>query len=161
MHVRARDGYRPRSCLPCDLLLVKAGTPEQWIGTQMDDPLYGLRRYVSGRISTTTVPGRHTRIFATDSQPFIAETLRKHIDGSVSAAWSGATPLSARRASLAGAGVIAFDHHTATSMNLALYLGRQLGEFRTIGHDERTAKQTREIPGRRGLRVERDHAGSR
>jgi amino acid adenylation domain-containing protein len=83
MHMRARAAYRPETCLPCDLLLVKAGTPEQWIGTQMDDPLYGWRRFVSGNISTMTVPGRHTRVFAIDSQPFIAEALRSHIDSSL------------------------------------------------------------------------------
>jgi hypothetical protein len=81
--------------------LVKAGTPEQWVGTQMDDPLYGWRRYVTGSISTMTVPGQHTRIFATDSQPFIAETLRRHIDGSIEANESGEYPVSARRVSVA------------------------------------------------------------
>jgi thioesterase domain-containing protein len=78
-HVRARGRYQPRFRLPCDLLLVKAGTPYRWVATEMDDPFYGWRQFLSGAISVVTVPGEHTRLFAPESQPLIAEAISQHM----------------------------------------------------------------------------------
>jgi amino acid adenylation domain-containing protein len=78
-HVRASNRYATGARLPCDLLLVRAAQPYQWVATKMDDPKYGWARYVSGEISVVIVPGQHTDLFAPESQRLIAQALSSHI----------------------------------------------------------------------------------
>jgi len=76
---RAGHRYATGARLPCDLLLVRAAQPYQWLATKMDDPNYGWSRYVSGEISAVTIPGQHTDLFAPASEPLIAQAVSTHI----------------------------------------------------------------------------------
>src|ERR1039457_3655450 len=78
---KKRAGHRSaRSArLPCDLFLVRAALPYQWLATKMDDPNYGWSRYVSGEISAVTIPGQHTDLFAPASESLIAKAVSAHI----------------------------------------------------------------------------------
>lgn len=76
---RAGHRYTTGARLPCDLLLVRAALPYQWVATKMDDPNYGWSRYISGEISAVTIPGRHTDLFAPARQSLIAQTLSARI----------------------------------------------------------------------------------
>lgn len=76
---RASRRYATHARLPCDLLLVRAAIPYQWVATKMDDPTYGWSRCVSGQISTVTIPGRHTDLFAPASETMIADAISAHI----------------------------------------------------------------------------------
>jgi amino acid adenylation domain-containing protein len=78
-HLRASHRYSTRARLPCDLLLVRAARPYQWVATKMDDPNYGWARYVSGEISVVTVPGQHTDLFAAASESLIAQAVSAHV----------------------------------------------------------------------------------
>lgn len=79
LHMRARERYAPTARLPCDLLLLKAAVPFRWVATEMDDPNYGWRSFVSGNISAVTVPGDHTQFFSNETQPMIAAAVAQHI----------------------------------------------------------------------------------
>jgi thioesterase domain-containing protein/acyl carrier protein len=76
---RASHRYAPSACLPCDLLLVRAALPYQWLASKMDDPNHGWSRYVSGEISAITVPGQHLDLFAPASESLIAKAVSAHI----------------------------------------------------------------------------------
>lgn len=76
---RASHRYAPSARLPCDMLLVRAALPYQWLATKMDDPNYGWSRYVSGEISAVTIPGQHTDLFAPASESLIAKAVSAHI----------------------------------------------------------------------------------
>ena len=76
---RAGHRYAPSARLPCDLLLVRAALPYQWLATKMDDPNHGWSRYVSGEISAVTIPGQHTDLFAPESESLIAKAVSAHI----------------------------------------------------------------------------------
>jgi thioesterase domain-containing protein len=78
-HMRAIHRYATGARLPCDLLLMRAAQPYQWVATKMDDPNYGWSRYVSGEISVVTVPGQHTELFAPASQSFVTQVVSQHI----------------------------------------------------------------------------------
>ncbi len=72
---RARNQYAPKVTLPCDLLLIKAGTPRQWVGVQMDDPVYGWDAFVRGNIATVTVPGEHLKLLERNNWRTIARAI--------------------------------------------------------------------------------------
>jgi len=76
---RAGHRYATAARLPCDLLLVRAALPYQWVATKMDDPNYGWGRYVSGEISAVTIPGQHTDLFAAASESMIAQAVSAHV----------------------------------------------------------------------------------
>jgi amino acid adenylation domain-containing protein len=76
---RAGQRYSTGARLPCDLLLVRAAVPYQWLATKMDDPNHGWSRYVSGEISAVTIPGQHTDLFALESEALIAQAVSAHI----------------------------------------------------------------------------------
>jgi thioesterase domain-containing protein len=72
---RARSRYCPQGTEPCALLLIKAEIPDHWIGSKMDDPLYGWDSYVTGPISTVGIPGQHLRLFEPGNQRLIADAI--------------------------------------------------------------------------------------
>jgi hypothetical protein len=76
---RAGHRYATSARLSCDLLLVRAAVPYQWLATKMDDPNYGWSRYISGRISSVTIPGQHTDLFAPTNESLIAEAVAANI----------------------------------------------------------------------------------
>lgn len=79
LHQRARARYRPQTREPLALLLICPESTERWVATQMDDPLYGWRAFVSGPISLVTVPGHHTALLDGPNQPLIINAISEHI----------------------------------------------------------------------------------
>jgi amino acid adenylation domain-containing protein len=79
MHQQARERYLPRGREPFALLLICPESTERWVATQMDDPLYGWRSFVSGPISLVTVPGHHTALLDGPNQPLIIHAISEHI----------------------------------------------------------------------------------
>jgi amino acid adenylation domain-containing protein len=79
LHQQARARYRPQTREPFALLLICPESTERWIATQMDDPLYGWRAFVSGPISLVTVPGHHTALLDGPNQPLIINAISEHI----------------------------------------------------------------------------------
>ena len=77
---RARGAYAPRHRDGADLLLVKTSMAEAWVGTRMEDPLYGWRAYVNGQLEVETVPGRHLALFDPSNQRTVAELVSRAID---------------------------------------------------------------------------------
>ena len=69
----ARGLYHPQQRDPADLLLIKTGIFEHWIGNSMGDPLYGWQSWVGGDIEVATVPGAHLTMFSESNQARIAE----------------------------------------------------------------------------------------
>jgi amino acid adenylation domain-containing protein len=76
---RARDKYRPRGLAACDLLLLKASIPFDWLGNSWSDPLFGWRNFVSGRIDVAVVPGEHLQLFRPENDHLMAEFLRMRL----------------------------------------------------------------------------------
>ncbi len=72
---RARAVYAPDHSSPSDFLLVKTAMSEKWPGARMDDPVYGWRNYMQGRIDVVTVPGTHFTLFDEDNQRKMADAL--------------------------------------------------------------------------------------
>jgi amino acid adenylation domain-containing protein len=72
---RAAQLYRPAHSTPSDLLLIKTSVPEQWIGNDMDDPLYGWPSWTTGQIEVITVPGEHLTMFDPENQRCMADAL--------------------------------------------------------------------------------------
>jgi amino acid adenylation domain-containing protein len=79
LHQKARARYRPQTREPFALLLICPESTEHWVATQMDDPLYGWRSFVSGPISLVTVPGHHTALLDGPNQPLIIHAISEHI----------------------------------------------------------------------------------
>ena len=79
LHQQARARYRPQTREPFALLLICPESTEHWVATQMDDPLYGWRSFVSGPISLVTVPGHHTALLDGPNQPLIIHAISEHI----------------------------------------------------------------------------------
>ena len=77
--VRAQRNYKPRGQEDCALLLIRAENTPNWIGSKMDDPLYGWRSYIRGPISLITVPGSHLRLWDHENQPLIASAVAEHL----------------------------------------------------------------------------------
>jgi amino acid adenylation domain-containing protein len=76
---QARDKYRPSARAACDLLLLKASIPFDWLGNSWSDPLFGWRGFVSGRIDVAVVPGEHLQLFRPENDPLMAELLRTRL----------------------------------------------------------------------------------
>ena len=72
---RARGLYRPARRWTGDLLLLKTSLSERWLGNDMNDPLYGWRSHVEGRIAVSTVAGGHHSMFEEDNQRLMAEVI--------------------------------------------------------------------------------------
>ena len=77
---RARLLYHPTPSDPADLLLIKTGISERWIGNSMDDPLYGWRWWVQGHIELGTVPGAHLTMFHPANHERIAELVKAAVE---------------------------------------------------------------------------------
>ena len=74
----AQRRYDPNYALNSALLLVKCEEPERWVGSEMDDPLYGWDTCHNGPISILTVPGDHYRLFEDENPSLIAQAILKH-----------------------------------------------------------------------------------
>jgi thioesterase domain-containing protein len=72
---RARGLYKPTQVWAGDLLLLKTSLSERWVGNDMDDPMYGWRSKVAGRIDVTTVSGTHHAMFEEANQRLLAEAI--------------------------------------------------------------------------------------
>jgi thioesterase domain-containing protein/acyl carrier protein len=72
---RARGLYKPARRWTGDLLLVKTSLSERWLGNDMNDPLYGWRSHIEGRIAVSTVAGGHHSMFEEDNQRLMAEII--------------------------------------------------------------------------------------
>jgi len=77
---RARALYHPREPDPADLLLIKTGIFERWVGNRMDDPLYGWRSWVGGEIDVGVVPGAHLTMFHEANHARIAELVTEAVE---------------------------------------------------------------------------------
>jgi amino acid adenylation domain-containing protein len=77
---RAGERYRPDHRAQSDLLLIKTSVSEQWIGNNMDDPLYGWRSWAKGQIDVFTVPGEHLTIFEEKNQRSMAAAVTQAIE---------------------------------------------------------------------------------
>ena len=75
----AQRRYDPAYTLDCPLLLFKCENPEKWVGSEMDDPLYGWETCVNGTISTVILPGDHLNLFEGDNPKLMAEAIARHL----------------------------------------------------------------------------------
>ena len=75
----AQRSYDPPYTLNCPLLLFKCENPEQWVGSEMDDPLYGWETCINGPISTVTLPGDHLNLFEGDNPKLMAEAIARQL----------------------------------------------------------------------------------
>jgi amino acid adenylation domain-containing protein len=72
---RASRVYNPLHVVRSELLLIKTRIPERWIGSDMDDPLYGWTPCIDGLIEISTVDGRHLTLFQDDNVRRMAQTI--------------------------------------------------------------------------------------
>jgi amino acid adenylation domain-containing protein len=72
---KASHTYYPTFMLSSALLLVKTSISERWIGTDMDDPVYGWRSWTTGRIEVVTVFGEHLKMFQDENQRLMAQAI--------------------------------------------------------------------------------------
>ncbi len=71
----ARDRYHPSHTLHTDLLLLKTLESQAWIGIRFDDPLYGWREHLDGRIRVTAMPGEHLTLFDERNVQLMADAI--------------------------------------------------------------------------------------
>jgi amino acid adenylation domain-containing protein len=76
---QARNAYRPASVEPASVLLVKAEIATRWPSHAMNDPLYGWRAFVEGRIDVESIPGEHLTMFQEGNCERIAATIAPYI----------------------------------------------------------------------------------
>ena len=76
---RARNDYRPGRVEPSSLLLLKTEIPTRWPAHDMNDPLYGWRAFVDGRIDVESIPGEHLKMFEGDNCERIAVAIAPYI----------------------------------------------------------------------------------
>jgi amino acid adenylation domain-containing protein len=76
---QARNAYRPASVEPSSLLLVKAEIAARWPAHAMNDPLYGWRAFVEGRIDVESIPGEHLTMFEEGNCERIAAAIAPYI----------------------------------------------------------------------------------
>jgi amino acid adenylation domain-containing protein len=76
---RARNLYRPDRVEPSSLLLVKAEIATRWPAHAMNDPLYGWRAFVEGRIDVESIPGEHLTMFEEGNCDRIAAAIAPYL----------------------------------------------------------------------------------
>ena len=72
---RARSRYKPAHRLASDLLLLKTARSERWLANRMDDPLYGWRSFIEGRIDVVAIEGAHRTMFGDANQRRMGEAI--------------------------------------------------------------------------------------
>ena len=71
----AQRRYDPAYTVGCPLLLFRCENPERWVGSDMNNPLYGWDTCVTGSITTVTIPGEHLNLFQADNPQRMADAI--------------------------------------------------------------------------------------
>jgi aspartate racemase len=72
---RARNAYRPTYRVRADLLLVRSDVPERWVGSRMDDPLYGWGAWMEGALEQVTIAATHLTLFDPANRLLMAQAV--------------------------------------------------------------------------------------